>query len=81
MTDPAALSLEKIESRHANFTAETRPAGDPPAHYTIAIKPASTAAPVNGAVLVTLKTPEGKTRTVSLYALVRHTGTPQATSK
>lgn len=68
---PDLLSLDKVESRHANFTAELKPVDGAKDHYTIAITPRSTDTPLNGAVVVSLRSPDGTSRQVALYALVR----------
>lgn len=73
---PDIVTLGDVESKHAAFIAQATPAEDSADHLVVTITPASTDAPLNGAILVNLRTPGGKTRTVTLYALVR--GTPTA---
>lgn len=73
---PDILSLGSVQSRHAVFSAEAAPAQESPERIAITITPSSTEKPLNGAILVNLKTATGDARAVTLYALIR--GTPAA---
>lgn len=71
ITQPDYLSIEQIESRHANFTAAVAPVPGDARRHVITITPASTEREVNGAIMVRLKASDGPTRVITLYALVR----------
>lgn len=77
ITAPDVLSLETVESRHANFTAVAQPVDGSADHVTVLVTPLRTDQPLNGAIIATLRTKDGKTRPVSLYALVRSSPGPR----
>jgi len=74
---PDVLGFGSVMSRHAGFDA-VAVAGTEPGRMDIAITPQTTAQGTNGAIVVSLKSPEGRTREITLYAMVRGTPTPAA---
>ncbi|MBE2213759.1 MAG: DUF1573 domain-containing protein [Opitutaceae bacterium] len=68
---PEVLKFDSITSRHTNFTAVATPAVDDPNRLSLEITPQVTTDATNGAIEVALKAQDGRTRVVTLYALVR----------
>lgn len=75
---PEVLHFDSLTSRHANFKAVATPAADDPNLLAVEITPRSTAEATNAGIEVTLKAPDGRTRLVMLYALVRKARPPAA---
>jgi len=72
------LRLESVASQHANFSATAAAVPGQPGQHTITIVPTTTDTPTNGVIHLTLRGPNGATRMVTIYALVR---SPSAQSK
>lgn len=77
---PELLTLATVESRHASFEASVAPDPEAPGRHLITITPRTTEKETNGAVIATLRTPDGRSRAVTFYALIRSAPTKAASS-
>lgn len=76
LTAPDVLHFGSIASRHANFEAATFPAADDPNLLSVSITPRSTAEATNGGVEITLKASDGRSRLITIYAMIRQNRAP-----
>jgi hypothetical protein len=76
LTAPDVLRFGSVASRHTNFDATTSPAADDPNMLAVSITPRSTAQATNGGVEITLTAPDGRSRLITIYAMIRQNRAP-----
>lgn len=73
---PQLLGLHSVTSRHTNFDAAAAAVAEDPNTLAISITPRSTTQATNGGIEITLRTPDGRSRLVTIYAMIRQNRAP-----
>jgi Protein of unknown function (DUF1573) len=77
---PELLSLDSVTSRHTNFDATATAVAEDPNTRAVSITPRSTAQATNGGIEINLKAPDGRSRLVTIYAMIRQNRAPTPVS-